>query len=75
MLKQLYFVFEEESVGGGMQAEGSSSKLESSGKDEQQQQPLRRDGGSLGRSDEGTIRTYAGLSATTQERIRRYDVL
>lgn len=25
-------------------------------------------------ADDGTIRTYAGLSATTQERIRRYNL-
>jgi hypothetical protein len=47
-----------------------SNRLESSGQDEEQQQPLKQDGVIIG-NDEVTIRTYAGLSATTQERIRR----
>ncbi|KDR20991.1 Rho GTPase-activating protein 21 [Zootermopsis nevadensis] len=62
-----------DSGGGEMQAEGRFNKPEGSRKDEQQQQPLRQDGGSMPGSDEGTIRTYAGLSATTQERIRRFE--
>lgn len=68
-------MFEVDSGGGEMQTEGRSSKSEGSGKDEQQQQPLRRDGSSIAGSDEGTIKTYAGLSATTQERIRRFVTL
>lgn len=71
---QIWF-FLVDSGGGEMQAEGRFNKPEGSRKDEQQQQPLRQDGGSMPGSDEGTIRTYAGLSATTQERIRRYVML
>jgi hypothetical protein len=68
-------MFEVDSDGGDIQAESRSNKSEGSGKDDKQQQPLRQDGGSLAGSDAGTIRTYAGLSATTQERIRRYVML
>lgn len=70
VLKDLCLVFEEGCGGREMQADSRSSRLESSRKDEEQQQPLRQDGVIAG-NDEVTIRTYAGLSATTQERIRR----
>jgi hypothetical protein len=70
VLKQLCLVFEEESVGRELQADSRSGRLEGSRKVEEQQQPLRQDGVIAG-NDEVTIRTYAGLSATTQERIRR----
>lgn len=70
VLKQLCLVFEEESGGRELRADSRSSRLESSRKDEKQQHPLRQDGAVVG-NDDVTIRTYAGLSATTQERIRR----
>jgi hypothetical protein len=53
-----------------MRADSRSNRLGSSVKDGEQQQPVRQDG-VVGGNDEVTIRTYAGLSATTQERIRR----
>jgi hypothetical protein len=77
VLKQSHLLFEEESGGRETRADGRetradgrSNRLESSGKDEEQQRPMRQDGVVVG-NDEVTIRTYAGLSATTRERIRR----
>lgn len=69
VLKQLCLVLEE-SGGRELRADSRCSRLESSRKNEEQQQPFRQDGVIVG-NDEVTIRTYAGLSATTQERIRR----
>ncbi|XP_033607133.1 uncharacterized protein LOC111863876 isoform X5 [Cryptotermes secundus] len=63
---------QEESAGRELRADSRSCRLESSRKNEEQQQPFRQDGVIVG-NDEVTIRTYAGLSATTQERIRRFE--
>ncbi|XP_069677566.1 uncharacterized protein RhoGAP19D isoform X4 [Periplaneta americana] len=57
---------------GEMQTESRGDRLESSVK-EDQRPPLRRGAGIMAGNDEVAIRTYAGLSATTQERIRRFE--
>lgn len=68
-------MFEEECGGGEAQVSGRSNKAESSGNAKEHYQAWKRDGGIIGATDEVPIRTYAGLSALTQERIRRYVVL
>jgi len=70
-------VFEEECGGEEAQVNGRSNKAESSGSGKEHCQAWKRDGGimGVGVTDEVPIRTYAGLSALTQERIRRYVVL
>lgn len=68
-------MFEEECGGGEAQVNGRLNKAESSDNAKEHCQAWKRDGGIIGATDEVPIRTYAGLSALTQERIRRYVVL
>ena len=67
-------MFEEECGGGEAQVNGRANKAESSDNAKERCQAWKRDGGVIGVADEVPIRTYAGLSALTQERIRRYVV-
>ncbi|PSN52317.1 hypothetical protein C0J52_08535 [Blattella germanica] len=66
---------DEGSLIGELLSENRSERFEDLNKDEQQspQPSYRRDGGYPTGIEDGTIRTYAGLSATTQERIRRFE--
>jgi hypothetical protein len=75
VLKYSYIVFEEECGGGEAQVNGRSNKADGSDNAKELCQAWKRDGGFIGATDEVPIRTYAGLSALTQERIRRYVVL
>jgi hypothetical protein len=67
-------VSEEECGGEEAQVNGRSNKAESSDNAKEHCQVWKRDGGTtgVGVTDEVAIRTYTGLSALTQERIRRY---
>lgn len=66
---------EGESGGEEVRVDSMSNKVESSDSAKEHHQALKRDGGLIAGSDEVPIRTYAGLSALTQERIRRYVML
>lgn len=68
-------MFEEECGGGEAQVNGRSNKAASSANAKEHCPAWKRDGGIIGVTDEVPIRTYAGLSAITQERIRRYVTL
>ena len=68
----IFFLGEEGSVLEATQEESRLERFENSKEEQKSQLPLyRRDGNYYSGIEDGTIRTYAGLSATTQERIRR----
>ena len=69
-----FSVGDERTISEEEQAESRLDRFENLNKEEQQAQlPLYRQAGSnYAAIEDGTIRSYTGLSATTQERIRRY---